>query len=209
MYSTRYRFFLTNKLWPVCLGHSGQVWRERAGQCEHLATIAEQSLHAAVSFPLTIPHTVRHKQRSLVKPPVLCQFPLGHIKQSFLVSSHMHGCFSIRWKCSDVLIECFAVWINQNLLCLNHNASIGIPLKTQAPLFLCALFFSFFFFFFLNVVTRVYGYYGHVVERMYANVWERTDCWCLRCCSANERLGGFRVSGAGALRGEVSDRAHE
>lgn len=160
---------------------------------------------AAVSFPLTILHTVRYKQRSLVKPPVLCQFPLGHIKQPFLVKSHVHGCFSIRWKWSDVLIESFAVWMNQNLLYLNHNA-IGIPLKTQAPLLLCALFF---FFFFLNVVTRVYGCYGHVVERMYANAWERADCWCLSCCSANERLGGFRVSGAGALREEVSDRAHE
>lgn len=53
----------------------------------------------------------------------------------------------------------------------------------------------------------MYKYYDHVVESMYAYVRE-TVSWCVRLCcrSANERLG---VSGAGALREEVSDRAHE
>lgn len=70
MRSTRYRFFLTDKPCPVCLGHSGQVWRQREPASVNVWTaIAEECLHAAVSFPLTIPHTVRHKQRSLVKPP--------------------------------------------------------------------------------------------------------------------------------------------
>lgn len=50
-------------------------------------------------------------------------------------------------------------------------------------------------------------HHGHVVEPMYTYVSETV--WrdvCLLCRSANERRG---VSGAGALREEVSDRAHE
>lgn len=90
----------------------------------------------------------------------------------------MHVCFSIRWKCRDVLIECFAAWLHQNLLCLNHNTSIWILLKMQAPLMLSVL------------------YYSHVVEWMYVYVREKVRwCVCLCCCSANERLGvsGFQV----------------
>lgn len=126
---------------------------------------------------------------TLAEAPVLYLFPLGHIKQPLLVMSHMHVCFSIRWKCCDVVIECFAAWLHQNVRCLNHNTSIWILLKMQAPLMLCML------------------YYSHVVEWMYVYVRGKV-CWCvwICCCSANERLG---VSGADALREEVSDRAHE
>lgn len=118
--------------WPVSLGYSRPLQKQRRQANVNIKPLSLRSLHAGVSFSLTIPHTVQHKQRSLVKPPVLYPLPLGHIKQPFLVKSHMHACFSIRWKCGNVLIEHFAAWMKQNLLCLNHTASIWILLKMYA-----------------------------------------------------------------------------